>query len=185
MFLKPDLREPSCQWEWELHAEAHACCLWQMCWKGTNCSAASRPSALQWSLTHSCLGELNFTPHFRNICLLEGLHHSYGPRSATQKSSVSFPEGWWGKVLQVLRMSCEGAKPADASLCCAVGRGAREGKGFLLLFPWAAPQKQDLVTLKVYLPNYSISLFSYTWERAFMFHQRSKRREGWGGIPLP
>lgn len=89
MFLKLNLREPSRKQEWELHAEARACRLWQMCWKGTNCSAASRPSALQWSLTLSFVGELNFTPHFRNSCLLEGLqHHSYGPRSTTRKSSV-------------------------------------------------------------------------------------------------
>lgn len=152
------------------------------CWKGANCSAASRPSALQQSLTHSCLDELNFTPHFRNICLLEGLQqHSYGPWSTTQKSSLSPSRMVWISATSSENVS-QGCKTYRHIFVLYSWRGAREGKGFLLLFPWAAPRQQDLVTLKVHLPNYSISLFSYTWERHFfMFHQTSKWREGWEG----
>lgn len=147
-----------------------------MCWKGTNCSAiTSFSSAVKLS------GWAEFHPTY----LLAG-------RAATSliwssvshpkiKCPASLPEGWYEQVSQVLRMSCKGAKPVGTPLCCAIGGGARDSKGFLLLFPRAVPQKQDLVTLKVHLPNYSISLFSYTWERAFMFPQRSKWREGQEG----
>lgn len=66
-----------------------SCHLGQTCWKGTNCSAASGPSAPHQCVAHSGRGELNFTPCFRNIFSLEGLQcHPNGPWSPTQKASV-------------------------------------------------------------------------------------------------
>lgn len=57
-----NLREPSHKQEWELHAEVYACRLGQTCWKGTDSSAASGPSAphqcqatavgVRWILPH-------------------------------------------------------------------------------------------------------------------------------------
>ena len=78
------------------------------------------------------------------------------------KCPVSLPRGWFGRGPRALRASREGARPADVSLCCAVGVGAKEGKGSLLRFLCAVAQKQDPMTLKIHLPNYSISIFSYT-----------------------